>query len=56
MLGLVTGPANALLFVYTWSVLGSPRLATAAMLVAAGMLDLGGWSSEGGLPTTWAGG
>jgi MFS family permease len=42
MLGLVTGPANALLFVYSESVLGLPRLATAAMVVAAGLLGLGG--------------
>jgi AAHS family benzoate transporter-like MFS transporter len=42
MLGLVTGPANALLFVYAESVLGLPRLATAAMVVAAGILGLGG--------------
>jgi MFS family permease len=42
MLGLVTGPANALLFVYSESVLGLPRLATAAMVVAAGILGLGG--------------
>ena len=42
MLGFVTGPANALLFVYSESVLGFPRLATAAMVVAAGILGLGG--------------
>ena len=42
MLGLVTGPANALLFVYSESVLGLPRLATAGMVVAAGLLGLGG--------------
>src|SRR5262245_13248880 len=42
MLGLVTGPANALLFVYSESVLGLPRLATAAMVAAAGLLGLGG--------------
>ena len=42
MLGFVTGPANALLFVYSESVLGLPRLATAAMVVAAGILGLGG--------------
>ena len=42
MLGLVTGPANALLFVYSESVLGLPRLATAAMVVGAGILGLGG--------------
>ena len=42
MLGFVTGPANALMFVYSESVLGLPRLATAAMVVAAGMLGLGG--------------
>jgi MFS family permease len=42
MLGLVTGPANALVFVYSESVLGFPRLATAAMVVAAGILGLGG--------------
>jgi MFS family permease len=36
MLGFVTGPANALLFVYSESVLGLPGLATAAMVVAAG--------------------
>jgi MFS family permease len=42
MLGFVTGPANALLFVYAESVLGLPRLATAAMVVAAGILGLGG--------------
>jgi MFS family permease len=42
MLGFVTGPANALMFVYSESVLGLPRLATAAMVVAAGILGLGG--------------
>jgi MFS family permease len=42
MLGFVTGPANALLFVYCESVLGLPRSATAAMVVAAGMLGLAG--------------
>jgi MFS family permease len=42
MLGFVTGPANALLFVYSESVLGLPRLATAAMVAAAGILGLGG--------------
>jgi MFS family permease len=42
MLGFVTGPANALLFVYSESVLGLPRLAAAAMVVAAGILGLGG--------------
>jgi MFS family permease len=42
MLGFVTGPANALIFVYSESVLGLPRLATAAMVVAAGILGLGG--------------
>lgn len=56
MLGFVTGPANALLFGYSESVLGLPKLATAGMVVAAGILGLGGWSSEGGRPTTWAGG
>jgi MFS family permease len=42
MLGFVTGPANALIFVYSESVLGLPRLATAGMVVAAGILGLGG--------------
>ena len=42
MLGLVTGPANALIFVYSESVLGLPRLVTAAMVAAAGVLGLGG--------------
>jgi MFS family permease len=42
MLGFVTGPANALLFVYSESVLGLPRSATAAMVAAAGVLGLGG--------------
>jgi MFS family permease len=42
MLGLVTGPANALMFVYSESVLGLPRLATAAMVAVAGVLGLGG--------------
>jgi MFS family permease len=42
MLGFVTGPANALIFVYSESVLGLPRLVTAAMVVAAGLLGLGG--------------
>jgi hypothetical protein len=44
----VTGPANVLLFVYSESALGLPRLATAAWVVAAGILGLGGWSSEVG--------
>jgi MFS family permease len=42
MLGFVTGPANGLMFVYSESVLGLPRLATAGMVVAAGILGLGG--------------
>ena len=42
MLSLVAGPANALLFVYAESVLGLPRLATAAMVAAAGILGLAG--------------
>ena len=42
MLGFVTGPANALLFVYSESVLGLPRLETAGRVVAAGILGLGG--------------
>jgi MFS family permease len=42
MLGFVTGPANALMFVYSESVLGLPRSATAAMVAAAGVLGLGG--------------
>jgi MFS family permease len=51
MLGFVTGPANALLFVYSESVLGLPRLATAAMVVAAGILGLvglvaGRWAAD----------
>ena len=51
MLGFVTGPANALLFVYSESVLGLPRLATAAMVVAAGLLGLcglvaGRWAAD----------
>jgi predicted MFS family arabinose efflux permease len=51
MLGFVTGPANALIFVYCESVLGLPRLATAAMVVAAGLLGLcglvaGRWAAD----------
>jgi MFS family permease len=42
LLGFVTGPANALMFVYSESVLGLPRSATAAMVAAAGVLGLGG--------------
>jgi MFS family permease len=42
MLGFVTGPANALMFVYSESVLGLPRSATAATVAAAGLLGLGG--------------
>jgi MFS family permease len=42
LLGFVTGPANALVFVYSESVLGLPRSATAAMVAAAGALGLGG--------------
>jgi MFS family permease len=42
LLGFVTGPANALMFVYTESVLGLPRVATAAIVAAAGVLGLGG--------------
>ena len=41
-IGLVTGPANSLLFVYSESVLGLGRSTTAAMLVAAGVVGLGG--------------
>jgi MFS family permease len=51
LLGLVTGPANALVFVYSESVLGLPRLATAAMVAAAGLLGLvglliGRWAAD----------
>ena len=51
MLGFVTGPANALLFVYSESVLGLPRSATAAMVAAAGILGLcgllaGRWAAD----------
>jgi MFS family permease len=51
MLGLVTGPANAMLFVYAESVLGLPRLATAGMVAAAGLLGLvglvaGRWAAD----------
>ena len=51
LLGLVTGPANALVFVYSESVLGLPRLATAAMVAAAGILGLvgllvGRWAAD----------
>jgi len=42
MLGFVTGPANAMMFVYAESVLGLPRSATAAMVAAAGVLGLAG--------------
>jgi hypothetical protein len=42
MPGLVSGPANALMFVYCESVLGLPRLATSAMVVAAAILSFGG--------------
>jgi predicted MFS family arabinose efflux permease len=41
-LGLVTGPAYALLFVYSENVLGLPRMTTAAMVVDTGILGLGG--------------
>ena len=56
LLGFVTGPANALLFVYSESVLGLSRLTSAAMVAAAGVLGLAGWSPGGGRPTTGAGG
>jgi MFS family permease len=51
MLGFVTGPANALVFVYSESVLGLPRSATAAMVAAAGVLGLvglvaGRWAAD----------
>ena len=51
MLGFVAGPANALLFVYSESVLGLPRLATAEMVAAAGVLGLcglvaGRWAAD----------
>ena len=51
MLGLVTGPANALLFVYSESVLGLSRLTSAAMVAAAGILGLcglvaGRWTAD----------
>ncbi len=42
MLSLVAGPANALLFVYSESILGLPKLATAAMVAGAGLLGLAG--------------
>jgi MFS family permease len=51
MLGFVTGPANAMMFVYAESVLGLPRSATAAMVAAAGVLGLcgliaGRWAAD----------
>ena len=51
MLGFVTGPANALLFVYSESVLHLPKLVTAAMVAGAGVLGLiglvvGRWTSD----------
>ena len=51
LLGLVTGPANAMVFVYAESVLGLPRLATAGMVAAAGLLGLvgllaGRWAAD----------
>jgi MFS family permease len=51
MLGFVTGPANALMFVYSESVLGLPRSATAEMVAAAGILGLcgllaGRWAAD----------
>jgi putative MFS transporter len=47
----IQGPATSLLFVYTESVLDLPRSATALMVVAAGVLGLGGllagrWASD----------
>jgi MFS family permease len=47
----VQGPATSLLFVYTESVLDLPRSATALMVLAAGVLGLGGllagrWASD----------
>ncbi len=47
----VQGPATSLLFVYSESVLDLPRSATALMVVAAGVLGLGGllvgrWASD----------
>jgi MFS family permease len=47
----IQGPATSLLFVYSESVLDLPRSATALMVVAAGVLGLGGllagrWSSD----------
>jgi MFS family permease len=47
----VQGPATSLLFVYTESVLDLPRSATALMVVAAGVIGLGGllagrWASD----------
>jgi MFS family permease len=51
MLGFVTGPANALLFVYSESVLHLSKLVTAAMVAGAGVLGLlglvaGRWTSD----------
>src|SRR6266536_1798024 len=51
MLGFVTGPANAMMFVYAESVLGLPRSATAAMVAAAGVLGrcgliAGRWAAD----------
>jgi len=51
LLGLVTGPANALVFLYSESVLGLPRLVTAGMVAAAGLLGLvglvvGRWAAD----------
>jgi MFS family permease len=47
----IQGPATSLLFVYTESVLDLPRSATALMVVAAGVIGLGGllagrWASD----------
>jgi AAHS family benzoate transporter-like MFS transporter len=51
MLGFVTGPANALLFVYSESVLHLAKLVTAAMVASAGVLGLvglvvGRWTAD----------
>ena len=56
MLGFVTGPANALLFVYSESVLGSRGWPPPRWWWPPASSGSAGWSPDGGRPTAWAGG
>ena len=55
-LGVITGPANSFVYLYAQNVERFPGVALSAMVVAAGVLGLGGLWPVVGWPTGWAGG